>query len=320
MNQVIEILIGLPASGKSTYAKQKISENPNLWTRTNKDDIRKELGFTSFSKDNEKKVVEVENERITQALKDGKSVICDNTHLAKVHVYERFPEILKQFPEVKMIVNDSFLKVSFEECLLRNDLREGIERVPIKAMLAMKKLADDWSKEAKQSKQNNYYWLNKDYHNDDKSKAIIVDLDGTLCLHNGRSPYDETDKILTDIVNEPVATLLTIVHEFNNVYYKLDNRDSVRIIFCSGRKEKTKEITQTWIEDNFLWSGKSYDLYMRKDDDNRKDAIIKEEIYLEKIKPFYKVDFVIDDRKQVVNKWRELGLFVFDVNQSGEDF
>lgn len=47
---------------------------------------------------------------------------------------------------------------------------------------------------------------------------------------------------------------------------------------------------------------------MRKNDDYRQDAVIKEEIYNLYIQPKFDVLFCIDDRKQVVDAWRNLGL------------
>ena len=59
---------------------------------------------------------------------------------------------------------------------------------------------------------------------------------------------------------------------------------------------------------------------MRKTDDSRKDSIIKKEIFLEHIDKEYNVMSVFDDRPQVIRMWRDLGLFVFDVNQSECEF
>ena len=52
------------------------------------------------------------------------------------------------------------------------------------------------------------------------------------------------------------------------------------------------------------------ELYMRKDEDRRADYIIKKEIYDEFIEPHYNVQFVLDDRDQIVKMWRGLGLKV----------
>jgi hypothetical protein len=52
---------------------------------------------------------------------------------------------------------------------------------------------------------------------------------------------------------------------------------------------------------------------MRPAGDNRKDSILKEEIYKRDILPEYYISFVLDDRQQVVDALREMGLQVWQV-------
>jgi hypothetical protein len=52
---------------------------------------------------------------------------------------------------------------------------------------------------------------------------------------------------------------------------------------------------------------------MRAEGDTRKDSIIKEEIYRAEIENKYNVLFVLDDRNQVVELWRRLGLTCLQV-------
>jgi hypothetical protein len=47
---------------------------------------------------------------------------------------------------------------------------------------------------------------------------------------------------------------------------------------------------------------------MRKKGDRREDYLVKEEIYKNHIDQIYNVMFVLEDRKQVVDMWRRLGL------------
>ena len=47
---------------------------------------------------------------------------------------------------------------------------------------------------------------------------------------------------------------------------------------------------------------------MRPHDDFRKDDVIKAEIYEKEILPYYHVLFVVEDRKSVVEMWREKGV------------
>ena len=44
-NKVI-LTVGLPASGKSTWAKEQVSQNPGQYKRVNKDDLRAMLDCT----------------------------------------------------------------------------------------------------------------------------------------------------------------------------------------------------------------------------------------------------------------------------------
>jgi hypothetical protein len=54
---------------------------------------------------------------------------------------------------------------------------------------------------------------------------------------------------------------------------------------------------------------------MRKAKDYRKDAIIKREIFDREISGKYRIEFVLDDRDQVVDMWRkDLKLNCFQVN------
>ena len=138
-----------------------------------------------------------------------------------------------------------------------------------------------------------------------KPTAIICDIDGTLAHMNGRSPYDPT-KYHEDTKDDFIhATFAALCGKFN----------ATRII-VSGRSEEYRDVTEKWLKDH----GITYKhLFMRdpsrRDEKNQKvnDAIIKREIYLEHIKPFYEVICVLDDRNRVVAEWRKLGLRVLQV-------
>ena len=81
----------------------------------------------------------------------------------------------------------------------------------------------------------------------------------------------------------------------------------------SGRQNRFKDITIKWMKDNNV----NYDnIYLRKTDDNRADSIVKMEMYTNNIKDNYNVEFVLDDRNQVVDMWRrDLGLKCFQVEE-----
>src|SRR5690348_7760173 len=76
---------GLPGSGKSTWAKQIVSENPGAVKRVNKDDLRSMVDGGKWSKANETFVLLVRDQIVDAALSSGKSVIVDDTNFAPRH-------------------------------------------------------------------------------------------------------------------------------------------------------------------------------------------------------------------------------------------
>jgi len=129
--------------------------------------------------------------------------------------------------------------------------------------------------------------------------AIIVDLDGTLALMGDRDPFDYA-RCGEDVLNEPVHLVVQAYHQ----QYQRD------IIIVSGREDTCRKQTLRWLQ---RWGIPHTALYMRKARDYRKDTIVKREIYRARIEPEYAIDFVLDDRNQVVEMWRELGLTCFQV-------
>jgi hypothetical protein len=143
--------------------------------------------------------------------------------------------------------------------------------------------------------------------------AVICDLDGTLALMGDRSPYD-CKKCGDDKRNDAIDNLL--------YHYRQGLTDSGNywpaIFFFSGRSAECKEETEKWLKKHgYKLNDDDHDtfLVMRKEHDNRKDAVVKLEMYNEHIRGKYYVDFVLDDRDQVVEMWRKtLGLTCLQVN------
>ena len=52
---------------------------------------------------------------------------------------------------------------------------------------------------------------------------------------------------------------------------------------------------------------------MRPAGDRRRDSIVKAELFDRKVRDEYRVLVVLDDRKQVVDMWRSLGLTCLQV-------
>ena len=130
------------------------------------------------------------------------------------------------------------------------------------------------------------------------NKVIIVDIDGTVAEKTDRHIFDYK-KVLTD---SPKPEVIEVVNSLWKSGYK--------IIFLSGRPDSCFDDTYEWLRLNCPPFVK---LLMRKTGDNRKDAEIKKEIYFNQIQPNFDVLCVIDDRQQVVDMWREIGLTCLQV-------
>jgi hypothetical protein len=134
------------------------------------------------------------------------------------------------------------------------------------------------------------------------SKLWLVDIDGTLALRGDRDPYD-WDRVGEDQPNPPVVAIVQALL-----------RDEHRIAYVSGRKERCRRQTETWLCAHVGYWDDTEGLWMRGNGDNRPDTIVKREIY-EKHFAEQQVFGVIDDRATVVAMWRLLGLTVIQVDE-----
>lgn len=284
MKSVI-ILRGLPASGKSTWAKNLIKEKPGSYKRVNRDDLRAMLDAAHYSKGNEKFVRNLRDHIIREALAAGKHVIVDDTNLQDATV-ER----------IKKVVNDYCAETGEQVEVKMQEFEPDLELSIARDAQREKPVGEKVIRKMQEQMTRQQQHRDPDYHKQDESlpPAIIVDLDGTLALLNGRHPFDAST-CDEDLVNEPIRQIVETYHTLGT-----------KVILLSGRQDAHEEPTRRWLAKHEI----PFDaLYMRKAKDQRKDAIIKKELYEANIKEQYFIRFVLDDRNQVVDLWRqELGL------------
>lgn len=84
-----------------------------------------------------------------------------------------------------------------------------------------------------------------------------------------------------------------------------------RVVFLSGRTAGCRDATDTWLRTHVLPTFEA--LHMRAVGDFRKDSIVKAELFDAHVRDDYDVACVLDDRKQVVEMWRAMGLTVLQV-------
>jgi predicted kinase len=285
---------GLPASGKTTFARKL---QPGV-VRVNRDDLRRMLhGQRLFTQWAEGQVTHAQLAAVEALLRAKADVIVDDTNLRNKTVRE-WAELAAKF-DATFEVHD-FTDVPLDECLRRDKGRPEDERVgedPIRRMheryLAGKNLPLPVP----------YVDVGGPgvvYAPDaELPPVVLVDIDGTVALMNGRSPYDMT-RVGSDLPNPAVIAAVRAMHAAGHA-----------IVFCSGRDDSGRAETQAWLD---LFVGVPYEaLFMRAEGDSRKDSIVKREIFDTEIRDRWRVVGVFDDRQQVVRMWRALGLTVFQV-------
>ena len=143
---------------------------------------------------------------------------------------------------------------------------------------------------------------------------VVFDLDGTLanCEHrlhhiknkpkNWKAFFDEMHK---DTIIEPLAHLLRLHVSVGDL-----------VIFCTGRPETHRAMTEEWIYENvkdFNTEIQPIILYMRAKNDSRKDYVTKVDLLKQITYDEGKPDIWYDDRREVVKALRENGILVLQV-------
>jgi predicted kinase len=299
---VIHIMSGLPASGKTTAARDLLAGSRGHIRRVNLDDIRRMLDHNGqgkvWSRAHEATALDVQDAAVRAALAGGFDLCIDNTHLTP-----GIPKRIKAaaLGQATFVVHD-FTHVPIEECIRRDALRGD-------AMVGedvIRRLAGNHAKATKNGWRLTVDWLSDEpviepYEPDlSLPAAVMVDIDGTLALHNGRGPYD-FGRCGEDALNEPVRRAV--------VSFRLANDD--HIVLLSGRGEEYRPQTEAWLDRHQF----PYDeLHMRAAGDRRRDDIVKAQLFDQHVRHRYRVHVSLDDRDRVVALWRRMGIPTWQVN------
>lgn len=310
---------GIQGAGKTFWAKNYCEKNPD-WVRISRDDLRNMRGKYWMPK-REKLITAWVYNLIKEALTQGYNLVIDEMNLNEKnvqkikdcisHYIRQMQETIKlalkgeedareKYPKIFIFENmqvhyevKDFTSVPLEVCIERDQQRAN--------SIGEKVLRDTWAKYLAPKTEP----IKQDHN---LPHAIICDLDGTLALFGNKSPYDRD--FINDELNQPIRTII-------NIYLKehLDawgKRKSHLIIF-SGRSARFKPETSDWLKKNCI----EPDVFqMRSEEEEQlqiKDVKVKQRMFDTYAKDKYYIDFVLDDRNQVVKLWRSLGLTCLQV-------
>ena len=296
----IHLMRGLPASGKSTRARELMAAADGRMRRVSLDDLRRMLDDNDGSKRlgyrHEETVLAVQDAAVLAALDAGFDVVVDNTHLIS-----RIPNRLKRLVNGRAVfeVHD-FTDVDVEECIRRDALREnpvGEEHIRTMSLRLASAKASGWKLTAESL--NDVAPVEPYVADPSLPAAVLCDIDGTLADNVHRGPYD-WDRLESDELIVATADALVAFAARGD-----------RIVLMSGRSEDVREATEQWLRTH----GVAYDeLWMRKAGDTRGDDVVKGELFDAQVRYRFNVRVVLDDRDRVVALWRRLGLACWQVN------
>lgn len=289
------IMIGISGSGKSTYVKEHATPGSVV---VNNDSIRRRFvginpednlwDYYKFDKNVESQVKSETDALINHAFYNNKDLWIDNTNLT-IAKNEHLKEFLEKLG-YEVYFHNLNTSSNINTYLYRNQQRVNELKPSV--------INDQYIRACI----NNYV----DFETGDRVQARIalVDIDGTVADHcNQRSPFDWS-KVYNDKPRLYVIETLNALYNFGSIDF---------IQFLSGRESICYDHTMLWLQDVAGFDMTKHRLLMRQRRDNRKDVIIKSEIYENCIKDKYEIKFVFDDRNQVVDYWWDQNLPVFHV-------
>jgi len=289
--QFIELLYGLPGSGKSKYAKEKVRED-STYKRVNKDDIRELLFSSVFNKENEKLTINIRDTLIYELLNKGYNVIVDDTNFpfGGEH-YQTICNIAKNHGNVMVI--EKYIDIDLETAI-KNNKGEFRKEIPENVIINM---YNKYIKNKNYQTSSVFFEKSKKVENNSNlQNCVIVDIDGTLAYNTNRNIYDY-DNVITDDVNK-------------NLVYLLNSLQNVQILLLTGRPEDCRKQTKEWLYKNNI---NYHVLFMRDINNNESDFIIKQKIYNQCIKPLFNCLCIFEDRKRNIDMWRGIGLEAYQV-------
>lgn len=282
----LTMLRGLPASGKSTRAKEIVEQGNSV--RVNKDLLRKMLHFDKWNGRNEGITFEAEQMLVHNLLTQGMSVVVDDTNFNLEDSWKRIAEK----SEANFVVEDVALSVS--DCIAR-DAKRGSDAVGVDVIMRMA--------------------LENGLYPKPEKGFVLCDLDGTLANIEHRLQYAKGEQ-------KDWGTFFALIRldkVRDEVYMQILEKqyEGYEVILVSARPDTYRTVTRDWL-DLYSPALKYKTLIMRRGGDKRPDTMVKQEIYDRYFKGKYDIYCIYDDRPSVIRMWRSNNLEVVDVGDGIE--
>ena len=293
---------GIPGSGKSTWAKAWVAEDPEHRIRLNWDDMRNMLGpYWVPSRENINKTMLWCAINAAAYCDKPYEIVIDNMNL-NPKGWKEFEEWIETYNHSAHSVNNKVQYVlefkdffiSVDECIRRDAMRNN----PI----GEKTIKDIWRRYKHFIQTHEVEKLVNNLIKDDDTKpyCVVVDMDSTMCFNTQKRAWygdGSTEAMLNDTPNMGVVRLI--------------EHQNYPVIVCTGRNKAQKEVTEKWLNKYNIFPK---EFYMREDGDYRNGVEVKEEL-INKILEKYNIITIFEDCEPIVQRFREMGLTVLQPNK-----
>lgn len=279
----LTICRGLPASGKTTFARELVNSSGNT-VRVNRDDLRAMCFNSKWTGKRERQIVKIEKALVAEALSEGYSVVIDDTNLSGAE--QMWKDFGKSWVDVGVDVEvKDFTSVPLSTCIERDALRDKPVGPGVIYRMAGQAGLLPWT----------------------GRPIVICDIDGTVANLNHRLKHLQKEpKNYEEFFNGVIfdAPYWEVIYQIQDLAKTHD------VVFVSGRPDTCSAATCEWL---YSYRLPYVAVLMRRGGDHRPDDLIKEELL--KFIPKDKVVLVVDDRPRVISMWQRHGLNVQAVHQ-----
>lgn len=293
---------GIPGSGKSTWAKAWVAEDPEHRIRLNWDDMRNMMGpYWVPSREPINKHMLWAGLNMAAYCTRPYDIVIDNMNLNPKD-WKQYEEWIVTYNQsmnseetnTKYVIEFKDFFIPLEECIRRDAMRPN----PI----GEKTIKDIWRryKHFIQTSEVERYVNNLRLWDSGKPMCVVIDMDSTVCFNTSKRPWfgdGSTEAMINDIPNHGVVELV--------------KAQEYPVVVCTGRNKDQYKVTIEWLANQGITP---VDCYMRENGDYRKGVEIKEEL-MNQILDKYNVLVVFEDCEPIVQKYREMGLTVLQPNK-----
>lgn len=294
---------GIPGSGKSTWAKAWVAEDPEHRIRLNWDDMRNMLGpYWVPSREPINKAMLWDAVNTAAYCTTPYDIVIDNMNLNPkgweevenwINTYNESSHACGINAQYVLEFKDFFTPV--EECIRRDAMRPN----PI----GEKTIRDIWKRYRhfiQTTAVENLVAKSKPATG--KPKCVVIDMDSTMCFNTTKRPWygdGAAEGMINDIPNTGVVE---IVKTLQNKY---------PVIVATGRDTSQAGVTLEWLAKYGITPTKSF---FRTQGDYRKGVEIKKG-QIEQILKDYDIVAIFEDCEPIVQLYRDMGLTVLQPNR-----